>query len=175
LIANHASYLDGAVLSAVGPRGLAFVAKQELAEQALAGLFLRRLGTVFVRRTDPEGGIADTMHALDAVRAHERLAWFPEGTFTRMPGLLGFHLGAFEVACQAGIPIVPITIRGTRSILRSGQWLPRRGAISVHIGEPLAPTGRDFAAVIRLRNAARAGILAQLGEPDLANECIDLT
>ena len=51
---------------------------------------------------------------------HERLAWFPEGTFTRMPGLLAFHLGAFEVACQAGVPIVPVAIRGTRSILRVG-------------------------------------------------------
>ena len=175
LVANHASYLDAAVLSAIGSRGLAFVAKQELAEQALVGLFLRRLGTVFVRRTDPAGGVADTLQAINAARADERLAWFPEGTLTRMPGLLAFHLGAFEVACQAGVPIVPVAIRGTRSILRSGQWLPRRGSVSVHIGEPLAPTGRDFAAVIRLRDAARVEVLARLGEPDLAHECIDLT
>lgn len=174
LIANHSSYLDGAVLSAAIPRSLTFVAKQELAEQLYAGPFLRRLGAVFVRRTDPTGGVADTMHALKATRAHERLAWFPEGTFARMPGLLSFHLGAFEVACQAGVPIVPVVIRGTRSILRSGQWLPRRGAISVHIGEPIAPSGRDFAAVIRLRDVARAEILARLGEPDLARERIDL-
>jgi 1-acyl-sn-glycerol-3-phosphate acyltransferase len=175
LIANHSSYLDSAVLSAACPRGLTFVAKQELADQAVTGLFLRRLETVFVRRTDPAGGVADILHAFDEVRAGGCLAWFPEGTFTRMPGLLGFHLGAFEVACQAGIPIVPVTIRGTRSILRSGQWLPRRGAIAVHIGKPLAPTGRDFAAAIRLRDAARAEILARLGEPDLARERIDLT
>jgi 1-acyl-sn-glycerol-3-phosphate acyltransferase len=175
LIVNHSSYLDSAVLSAACPRGLTFVAKQELADQAVTGLFLRRLETVFVRRTDPAGGVADILHAFDEVRAGGCLAWFPEGTFTRMPGLLGFHLGAFEVACQAGIPIVPVTIRGTRSILRSGQWLPRRGAIAVHIGKPLAPTGRDFAAAIRLRDAARAEILARLGEPDLARERIDLT
>jgi 1-acyl-sn-glycerol-3-phosphate acyltransferase len=92
-----------------------------------------------------------------------------------MPGLLGFHLGAFEVACQAGVPIVPVTIRGTRSILRSGQWLPRRGAIAIHIGKPFAPTGRDFAAAIRLRDVARTEILARLGEPDLARERVDLT
>jgi 1-acyl-sn-glycerol-3-phosphate acyltransferase len=173
LIANHASYLDGAVLSAAIPGGLTFVAKQELAEEALAGVFLRRLGVVFVRRADPAGGVADTLQALDAVRAGERLAWFPEGTFTRMPGLLPFHLGAFEVACQAGLSIVPVIIRGTRSILRSGQWLPRRGAISVYIGEALAPAGSDFAAAIRLRDAARARILAHLGEPDLAHERVD--
>ncbi|HZA93611.1 MAG TPA: AMP-binding protein [Gemmatimonadales bacterium] len=175
LIANHSSYLDSAVLSAACPRSLTFVAKQELAGQAGTGLFLRRLGTVFVRRTDPAGGVADTLHAFDAVRAGESLAWFPEGTFTRMPGLLGFHLGAFEVACQAGVPIVPVTIRGTRSILRSGQWPPRRGAIAIHIGKPFAPTGRDFAAAIQLRDVARTEILTRLGEPDLSRERVDLT
>ncbi|WP_343232417.1 AMP-binding protein [Microvirga terricola] len=174
LIANHSSYLDAAVLSATYPNGLTFVAKHELADQVVAGPFLRRLGAVFVRRTDAAGGVADTMHALEAARADERLGWFPEGTFTRMPGLLPFYLGAFEVACQAAIPIIPVTIRGTRSILRAGQWLPRRSAISVHIGEPLAPTGRDFAAALRLRDAARAEILTQLGEPDLEHEHVDL-
>ncbi|AWM86342.1 AMP-binding protein [Microvirga sp. 17 mud 1-3] len=174
LIANHSSYLDGAVLSAAIPGGLTFVAKQELAEQILAGPFLRRLGTVFVRRTDPAGGVADTGHALEAVCAGGRLAWFPEGTFTRMPGLLAFHLGAFEIASQASAPIVPVVIRGTRSILRSDQWLPRRGAIAVYIGEPIDPAGQDFTAAIRLRDTARAQILARLGEPDLARERVDL-
>lgn len=174
VITNHSSYLDGAVLAATYPENLTFVAKQELATQIVAGPFLRRLGTVFVRRTDASGGVADTKRALEAARSGERLAWFPEGTFTRMPGLLPFYLGAFEVACQAGIPIVPMIIRGTRSILRAGQWLPRRGAISVYIGKPLAPTGHDFAAAIRLRDAARAEILRHLGEPDLVNERIDL-
>ncbi|MGO4570631.1 AMP-binding protein [Microvirga sp. 2TAF3] len=174
LIANHASYLDGAVLSVACPGGLTFVAKQELEEQVFAGLFLRRLGTVFVRRADPAGGVADTMRALEAARTSQRLVWFPEGTFNRMPGLLDFHLGAFEVACKAGIPIVPVVIRGTRSILRSEQWFPRRGTILVHIGEPLAPAGNDFTAAIRLRDATRARILSQLGEPDLAHEHIDL-
>ncbi|WP_245444537.1 AMP-binding protein [Microvirga sp. KLBC 81] len=173
LIANHSSYLDGAVLSAAFPGGVTFVAKHELARQVLAGPFLRRLGTVFVRRTDPVGGVADMMRALEAVHANERLAWFPEGTFTRRPGLLAFHLGAFEVACQAGVPVVPVTIRGTRSILRSGQWLPRRGPILVHVGAPLVATEDDFAAAVRLRDIARAQILSQLGEPDLADERID--
>ena len=60
LVANHASYLHAAVLSAIDSRGLAFVAKQELAEQALVGLFLRRLGTAY-RPPDPirRGGVAE--------------------------------------------------------------------------------------------------------------------
>ena len=170
LAVNHASYLDGAVLAALSPGALAFTAKQELAGQWIAGPFLRRLGTVFLRRTDMAGGISDAATALPVLRAAQPLVWFPEGTLTRMPGLLGFHLGAFLIAAEAGVPVVPVAIRGTRSVLRGGQWFPRRGAISVWIGRPILPQGQDFAAAVRLRDRARGAILARCGEPDLSYE-----
>lgn len=175
LVSNHSSYLDGAVLSAAIPGRLCFVAKAELAGQRFAGPLLRRLGTVFVRRLDVSGGIEDTAATLKAAKAGERLVSFPEGTLTRMPGLLEFHLGAFLVAAQTGLPVMPVAVRGTRSVLRGGQWFPRRGAVSVHIGAPLRPDGDDFEAAVRLRDAVRAVILAQCGEPDLARERIDLS
>jgi 1-acyl-sn-glycerol-3-phosphate acyltransferase len=174
LISNHSSYLDSAVIAAVIPGNLTFVAKEELAGQLVAGPFLHRVGTLFARRTDAAGGVEDTQRHLDAVRAGERIVSFPEGTLTRMPGLLGFQLGAFLVAAQAGVPIIPITIRGTRSILRGGQWFPRRGKILVHIGSALAADGTDFAAAVRLRDAARAQMLERCGEPDLAYEKVEL-
>ena len=92
---------------------------------------------------------------MESARIGARLVWFPEGTFSRMPGLLEFHVGAFLTAAQLGLPVVPVTIRGTRSMLRDGSWLPRRGAISVHIGAPIAPAGDDFQAGLALRNSVR--------------------
>jgi 1-acyl-sn-glycerol-3-phosphate acyltransferase len=174
IVANHASYLDGLVLTAVIPGELSFVAKEEFAGNLVAGPFLRRIGTLFVRRTDPRGGVEDTSAALDAARAGERVVSFPEGTFTRMPGLLDFRLGAFLVAAQSGVPVVPVAIRGTRSVLRAGQWLPRRAPIHVHAARPIAPTGSDFAAAVRLRDEARAIILELTGEPDLVREKVHL-
>jgi 1-acyl-sn-glycerol-3-phosphate acyltransferase len=73
-------------------------------------------------------------------------------------------------AAEAQVPVIPVTIRGTRSILRGEQWFPRRGTIHVHIGLPLLPDGGDFEAALRLRNAARAAILTRCGEPDLVRE-----
>lgn len=175
LVANHSSYLDSAVLVAVCAGELSFIAKEELAHQRVAGPFLRRLGAIFVRRSDPAGGVADAREALKSARAGVRLVWFPEGTFSRMPGLLGFHIGAFSSAAQLGLPVVPITIRGTRSILRSDSWLFRRGPIAVHIGAPIAPEGDDFQAAIALRDAARQRILERCGEPDLGHERVALT
>jgi 1-acyl-sn-glycerol-3-phosphate acyltransferase len=174
LVVNHSSYLDGAVLSAAIPGELSFVAKGELAGQAVAGPFLRRIGTLFVRRLDPKAGVEDTEVMVAAAKTGERIVSFPEGTLVRMPGLLGFRLGAFLAAAQAGVPVVPVAIRGTRSILRGDQWMPRRGQIGVDIGAPIEPDGADFAAAVRLRDAARAFMLAHCREPDLANEQVDI-
>ena len=174
LVTNHSSYLDGAVICAAIPGELSFVAKQELAGQMVAGPFLERLGTLFVRRMDVSGGLEDTALTLEAAQKGERIVSFPEGTFTRMPGLLGFHMGPFLVAAKTGIAVIPVTITGTRSILRAGQWFPRKGPISVHIGNPISPDGEDFEAALRLRDAARAAILDACQEPDLAHERIVL-
>ena len=170
LAVNHSSYLDPVVLSAVIPGPLSFVAKEELAGQRIAGPFLRRIGTLFVRRTDVKGGIEDTRNVLEASLSGERIVSFPEGTLTRMPGLIGFYLGSFLVAMEAGIPVVPIVISGTRSAFRGGQWFPRPSQISVHIGKAVRADGSDFSAAVRLRDAVRARMLVFCGEPDLALE-----
>jgi 1-acyl-sn-glycerol-3-phosphate acyltransferase len=167
LVANHASYIDGIVLAAVLPPVFCFVAKGELAGRFAARVFLRRIGAEFVERFDFQRGVEDARRLTEAVRAGRRLIFFPEGTFDRMPGLLPFHLGAFAAAAAAGVPVVPVAIRGTRSVLRSGQWFPRRGAIRVTVGAPLVPQGSDWSAAIKLRDAARAEILKACGEPDV--------
>jgi len=166
VVANHQSYLDGFVLGALLNRPLAFVAKGELARQRFAGSLLRRLGCVFVERFDVERSVADAGGLDAALAAGEALVVFPEGTFDRSPGLRSFRMGAFVAAAQAGAPVVPVTLRGTRSVLRSETWLPRRGPIVVHVGEALQPTGSDWQAALTLRDAARAAILARAGEPD---------
>ena len=61
----------------------------------------------------------------------------------------------------------PGVLRGTRSILRSDQWLPRWGRVDVQILEAITPEGTDFASILRLRDAVRAAVLAHYGEPDL--------
>jgi 1-acyl-sn-glycerol-3-phosphate acyltransferase len=128
---------------------------------------LQRLGALFVERVEIEQEIADIRHIAEAARDCGLLVIFPEGGLTRVPGLMPFKLGAFSVAASAGLPIVPIALRGTRSVLRGDQWFPRHGRIAVTIGDVLTPQHRSFAEAVRLRDAARAAILAGCGEPDL--------
>jgi 1-acyl-sn-glycerol-3-phosphate acyltransferase len=167
LVANHASYLDGIMMVAALPRQFSFAAKRELKESLVPRVYLQRIGAEFVERSGFEQSVADVKRLLHILRCGQSLAFFPEGTFYRMPGLLPFRMGAFVLAAQAGVPVVPIAIRGTRSMLRSGQWLPRRGTISISVSAPVTPRGNDWSAAIQLRDAARAEILHFCGEPEL--------
>ena len=170
VVANHASYFDVMVLAAALPGALTFAAKAELAPQTVAGPFLRRIGTLFVERWNPERGVEQTREAAALAAQGARLVFFPEGTLSRTPGLGEFHLGAFVTAAEAQVPVVPIAIRGTRSILRGGQWFPRHGVANLTISAPIAPEAAGFEAALKLRDAARAEILNHCGEPDLAEQ-----
>jgi 1-acyl-sn-glycerol-3-phosphate acyltransferase len=167
LVSNHASYLDALALLAALPGDVGYVAKQELAGSFVSRLPMQRLGVEFVERFEAQRGIEDTARVVKLVRQGRRVLFFPEGTFGREPGLRGFRLGAFVVAAQTGVPVIPMAIRGTRSILRAGQWFPRRGAVRLSIGTPIEPEGNDWAAAVALRDAARAQMLQMCGEPDL--------
>jgi 1-acyl-sn-glycerol-3-phosphate acyltransferase len=166
LVSNHASYLDGIVLVAALPSQVCLVSKRELRGQLIPGAYLASIGADFIDRFDSVREHEDVERLVAAVRAGHSVLFFPEGTFGREPGLQPFRSGAFLAAARAGAPVVPIAIRGTRSVLRDGQWLPRRGPIGVVIGSPLWPDGTDWPAAMRLRNTARAEILHYCGEPD---------
>ena len=168
IVANHASYADGIVISAAVAEPHRFVAKAELARTPVVGRYLRRLATVFIERFTAER-LAEAGRMRDALSGGDSIIIFPEGTFARARGLRAFHLGAFEAAVTAGIPVIPLAVCGTRCLLRDGQWLPRHAPLRLVAGAPL--TAREgeasFAAAVRLRDAARAHILRHCDEPDL--------
>ena len=169
VVANHMSYLDGAVLLAVLPwRNNAFVAKRELAANPITRIFLRGLGVQFVERFDVQKSAEHAEELAAAVRGGQSLIVFPEGTLSRHAGLMPFRSGAFQTAALAGVPVVPLALRGVRSALRDETWYLRRAPITVTIGAPVAPDGTDWNAAVKLRDRVRAEILRHCGEPDLA-------
>jgi 1-acyl-sn-glycerol-3-phosphate acyltransferase len=177
-VANHASYLDGPVILHSLPNIVRFVAKSELKQSWLSRWFLNRVGAEYIERFDLEKSLEDLSRLSESAGEPYGLFFFPEGTFVRRPGILPFHLGAFVIAAKNNLPVVPITIRGTRSILRSDTWLPHRGSIHVYIGEAIDPNNitlpsdtptddEQWARAKLIRNAARNQILRNSGEPDL--------
>jgi len=167
VVANHASYVDSLVLVAALPRRFSFVAKAELRKAPVLGFLLEKVGCEFVERFDVRQGQEDA-DRLAGIAYRTPLVFFPEGTFLRAEGLLPFRMGAFVAAAQSKAPLVPVTLRGTRRVLRGGTWLPRRAGISVVIESPLHAEGPDWPAAVGLREHARGLILSHCGEPDAA-------
>lgn len=169
IVANHASYVDGVVLKALLPARFCFVIKKEVVKVPLVGLLLKRIGSEFVDRFNRNAGAMDARRLMKAADSGQALAFFPEGTFTDQPGLGKFHPGAFAIAARAGLPVVPVAIVGTRTVLPCGSFLPRPGRIEVRV-LPIVhqPSDRTAASVTTVRDQARARILAALGEPDLS-------
>ena len=174
LVSNHMSYLDSIVLTAILPCRCIFVAKVELKQNPALRVILKRLGTAFVERFDAAQSLEDIRGIAENIQQGETPLFFAEGTLQRMPGLLPFQMGAFVLSIEQQLPVVPITIRGTRNILRAGSWFPRKGKVEIVIGEICRPAGADWQAAIDLRGLVREKILGNLGEPDLAGEFISL-
>jgi len=165
---NHGSYIDAILLAAVLPPELryVFVAKREFARQRIARLFLHGIEAAFVERSDAKQGVEDVAAVEEAVRKGALPLFFPEGTFDRQPGLRDFRMGAFLVAARTGLPIVPLGIRGARSILRDGTWFPRWRPAALGIGTAIAPTANDWPAAVALRDRIRTEIARLSGEPE---------
>lgn len=166
VVANHASYLDGVILTAALPPRFSFVIKREITRAPLVGRLLARLGSEFVERFDKKKGHSDASRLMQRARSGACLGVFPEGTFKHEPGLRPFHLGAFLTATRAGLPVTPVAIRGARAILPAGTWIPRHGHIEVEVLPPVMPRGRLGDHARELSHTVRARILRHCGEPD---------
>ena len=167
VVANHASYLDGIILTAALPAGFTYLIKHQMNRVPIAAFILRRLGSAFVDR-DNRNDRHRTARALHSLATRgSALGFFPEGTFDKAPGLKAFHLGAFSAAARARLPVVPVVIYGARSKLPSGAFLPRPGPLRVRICEAVRP--EDPSARVLMAETRRA-MLAHLDEPDLAPE-----
>jgi fatty-acyl-CoA synthase len=167
LAANHASYADVAVLLALLPIDFVFVAKREVLAFPLVGAFVRRCGHVTVDRWDALQSVTDSDLVGRALKEGRTVLFFPEGTFVAATGLRPFRLGAFMTAAVAGVPVVPVALRGTRHVMRGDWGLPHPGRVSLHVGEPLAAGGTDLASLVRLRARVADAIAAHCGEPRL--------
>ncbi len=167
VVANHASYVDGFLLKAYLPARFSFVIKGEMRDIWFVHFLLRRAGSRFVERFQAGGSTRDARKIVMAARDGESLAFFPEGTFIKEPGVGRFRAGAFVAAIKGDMPVVPIAISGTRAMMPSEQNLPRPVPLRIDILPPIMPDDPAFEDHKLLAKTARQRILDVLDEPDL--------
>ncbi len=168
VVANHASFIDPLVLALALPEPPVFVGAGGLAKRPLVHRFVKRLGTRLLQPGDRAQRVEESREFARLVRSGQHVTFFPEGRRSPAPGLEPFRMGAFLTAANAGVPVVPIALRGTREVLPVGRRLVRRGAIGVSIGEPVRTRTAGWAGAVELHGAARTELIHHLDEPDLA-------
>lgn len=141
-VSNHQSHYDALVNFAHIRKHTRYVAKAELFKIPVFGGAMRRAGNIRVERT---GGGGDRARLSDAVRAvQERVSvlFFAEGTRSTDGRLRPFKKGAAALAIQAGVPVVPMAVSGTRLILPKGGRAVRWGQkVALVVGEPIPTAG----------------------------------
>jgi 1-acyl-sn-glycerol-3-phosphate acyltransferase len=113
------------------------MAKKELFYVPFMGWHLWSAGNFPIDRSDPRKTAKSLRKVIEGVRSGKSLAVFPEGTRTPDGRLQEFKHGAFKIAVRAGVPIVPVSIRGTFKLLPKTTLAPRPGRVDVIIGKPI--------------------------------------
>ena len=136
-IANHQSQFDIPALTLAMPVDFRMVAKRSLQYIPVFGWALWLAGFIFIDRGNREQAIRSLDRAASRLKRGTSIVIFAEGTRSTDEELLPFKRGGFVMAIQAGVPIVPVALRGGLAILPKGSLRLRPGNIDVHFGTPI--------------------------------------
>lgn len=164
VVCNHASYVDGIVLTAALPERFTFLVQHRAEQWPYIGLIIRRMGVRFVNRENPRAAARALLGLIRKARQGGSLAIFPEGTFQKDPGLMPFYSGAFLIAAKTGLPVVPAVMRGTRKLLHDGARWPSWSAVEIELFEPMHAYGTRRIDAEALKAHAFKLIEAAVGE-----------
>jgi putative phosphoserine phosphatase/1-acylglycerol-3-phosphate O-acyltransferase len=137
-IFNHQSVLDGFIIMKLIRTDITGVAKKEVASQPGFGQFAKLANMALVDRSDSKQAVAALQPVVDRLGAGYSIAISPEGTRSPTPAMGRFKKGAFHMAMQGGVPIVPIVIRNAGEILWRGSKVMRPGVVDVHVHKPIS-------------------------------------
>ena len=168
LASNHLSFADSVVIPCVVPRRVAFLAKSDYftgtgLKGALTRGWFEALGMLPVDRDDHKAALASLDTALAVLDRGEAFGIYPEGTRSRDGRLYRGRTGVAHLALTAGVPVVPVGLKGTEDLQPVGSNRPRIVPVSVSFGEPIDFTGRfEGVPVGRARREATDEIMAAI-------------
>ncbi len=142
IVSNHQSWFDVLTLVGALPHGTRFVAKQELRSIPWFGKAWQACGHISIDRQDKAAAVDSLRTAGRLIRERSsNIVMFAEGTRSGTGELQQFKNGAFVLAIEAGVPVLPVAVRGSRDVLRKGSFKIRSGPIEIRVGEPIDVTG----------------------------------
>ena len=175
VVSNHQSWFDVFVLAAHLPVRYRFVAKKELATIPVFGRAWKECGHVAVDRGNREAAIESLDQAWREIHEDKlTMVLFPEGTRSPDGRLQPFKKGAFVLAVQGQVPLVPVAILGSRSVMPKGRLRVRSGEVVLRIGPPIQTEGATIRDRNRLLKECWDAVFALKREGELSEESPEL-
>ena len=163
-IANHRSYLDTATLFHYTGRRIGIIAKKELLKVPILGYGMSYVNILAIDRSNRTRAIETMRAATDRLRRGISFGVFAEGTRARPGQLLPFKKGAFYMALEAGVPVVPVAIKHTDQLMGKGTGVARPGTIEMVFLPPIETRGLSTDEdVRRLADHTNALVAKELG------------
>jgi len=170
IVSNHQSWFDVFAIAGFLPASLRFVAKAELTKVPAFGPAWVACGHISIDRKNRTSAIQSMDEAGRRVKEENlNIVLFPEGTRSADGRLKPFKKGAFVLAIQAGVPIVPVAVVGSRHVMPKGEWRLRPGRIEIRLGQPISVDGMGHDDRDTLREVAWEAVRQLKGE-ELASE-----
>jgi 1-acyl-sn-glycerol-3-phosphate acyltransferase len=170
-MANHQSNFDIPVLLGHLPVQFRWLAKAELFRIPIFGRAMRGAGYISIDRSDRAAAFASLQQAAEKIRQGVSILIFPEGTRSLDGSLKAFKKGGFVTAIGAGVPIVPVAVRGTYDIMPKHGMLIRPRPVAVDIGEPIPTQGLGLDSKEALMEVVRNAIRRGLAAPEEGRRC----
>ncbi|MFN2286965.1 MAG: lysophospholipid acyltransferase family protein, partial [Chromatocurvus sp.] len=167
-IFNHQSKADVVIAARLLRQDLAGVGKQEIRKMPVIGRVLELGGVVMIDRKNAASAIEAMKPLVDAIRNDGKsVVLAPEGTRTVSPRLAAFKKGAFHLAMQAGVPIVPIVIHNAGDVAPKGDFVFRPATVEVEVLPPVDTSDWNFRNMTAQVRSVRNMFLRTLGQPEV--------
>jgi 1-acyl-sn-glycerol-3-phosphate acyltransferase len=161
--ANHRSYLDTATLFAYTGRRIGLFAKKELLKVPILGYGMGYVNILAIDRSNRERALATVQKATESIRSGVSFGVFAEGTRARPGELLPFKKGAFYMAVETGVSVVPVAMKNTDRLMGKGEGTARPGTIEMVMLPPISTVGLSTDEdVKRLTAEVRARVAEEL-------------
>lgn len=157
-VANHSSHLDIAVLCRSLPVNLHFIGKKELSLIPIVGWYMFIAGHIFIDRSNKRKAVASLKQAAAKIKNGKSVAMYPEGTRTKTGEMGAFKKGAFHLAMDAGVSVVPIHIEGTYDVWPAKSNTITPGKVLVRIGKPIDSSNYTKKTIKNFMTEARTSI-----------------
>lgn len=168
-VSNHQNLLDILALAGWLPYPFGFVAKVELKKVPFLGFAIANSASIFIDRSDPRRSMESLREAGERIREGNSVLVFPEGSRSYASTLLPFKKGAFALAVEAGVPMVPITVVDAYRLMNESKLAIRPGKLHIVVGEPIATEGTRRKDIPDLMEAVQAQMEQSLAGQTLSN------